>query len=195
MRLFRPQPFLLRHFWLATVQDVLHALWQDAWHSPQPVAMPALMQGFCIVVMCFIVENPPIHFISMILYINTSACTSIIWGYTEKRRFMAAHRAMGRNFGRLNLIPHGILQKANEHAQTLREWLKNGRKKQPPPAAAFFVNSLHAFGNGDGHGDGCADHGVVAHADEAHHLNVSGEFQGRKSLFNGLFRKYNLITF
>ena len=172
MRLFRPQPFLLRHFWLATVQDVLHALWQDAWHSPQPVAMPALMQGFCIVVMCFIVENPPIHFISMILYINTSACTSIIWGYTEKRRFMAAHRAMGRNFGRLNLIPHGILQKANEHAQTLRKWLKNGRKKAAAAGGCFFVNSLHAFGNGDGHGDGCADHGVVAHADEAHHFHM-----------------------
>jgi len=24
------------HFWLATVQDVLHADWQEAWHSPQP---------------------------------------------------------------------------------------------------------------------------------------------------------------
>ena len=145
MRLFRPQSFLLRHFWLATVQDVLHALWQDAWHSPQPVAMPALMQGFCIVVMCFIVENPPIHFISMILYINTSACTSIIWGYTEKRRFMAAHRAMERNFGRLNLIPHGILQKANEHAQTLRKWLKNGRKKAAAAGGCFFRKFLTCF--------------------------------------------------
>jgi hypothetical protein len=25
------------HVWLATVQDVLQALWQLAWHSPQPV--------------------------------------------------------------------------------------------------------------------------------------------------------------
>jgi hypothetical protein len=24
------------HFWLETVQEVLHADWQEAWHSPQP---------------------------------------------------------------------------------------------------------------------------------------------------------------
>lgn len=24
------------HFWFATVQEVLHADWQEAWHSPQP---------------------------------------------------------------------------------------------------------------------------------------------------------------
>jgi len=24
------------HFWFATVQDVLHADWQDVWHLPQP---------------------------------------------------------------------------------------------------------------------------------------------------------------
>lgn len=33
------------HFWFATVQDVLHADWQEAWHSPQPTPV-ALMQGF-----------------------------------------------------------------------------------------------------------------------------------------------------
>lgn len=27
---------LFSHFWLATVQDVLQADWQEAWHSPQP---------------------------------------------------------------------------------------------------------------------------------------------------------------
>ena len=26
----------LAHFWFPTVQDVLHADWQDAWHLPQP---------------------------------------------------------------------------------------------------------------------------------------------------------------
>jgi hypothetical protein len=34
------------HFWLATVQEVLHADWQLAWHSPHAVFLPALMQGF-----------------------------------------------------------------------------------------------------------------------------------------------------
>ena len=28
--------FLFSHFWLATVQEVLHADWQEVWHSPQP---------------------------------------------------------------------------------------------------------------------------------------------------------------
>ena len=36
----------------------------------------------------------------------------------------------------------------------------------------FFL--LQALRNSDGHGDGGADHGVVAHAQEAHHLNVRG---------------------
>jgi hypothetical protein len=34
------------HFWFATVQEVLHADWQEAWHSPQAVFSPDLMQGF-----------------------------------------------------------------------------------------------------------------------------------------------------
>jgi hypothetical protein len=34
------------HFWLATVQDVLHADWQLAWHSPHAVSLPVLMLGF-----------------------------------------------------------------------------------------------------------------------------------------------------
>jgi hypothetical protein len=31
---------------LATVQEVLQADWQLAWHSPQAVLLPDLMQGF-----------------------------------------------------------------------------------------------------------------------------------------------------
>jgi hypothetical protein len=44
----------LAHFWLATVQDVLQADWQLAWHSPQAVCLPDLMQGCWIVEICFI---------------------------------------------------------------------------------------------------------------------------------------------
>ena len=36
----------------------------------------------------------------------------------------------------------------------------------------FFL--LQALRDGDGDRDGGADHGVVAHAEEAHHLNVRG---------------------
>ena len=28
--------FSCSHFWFATVQEVLHADWQEVWHSPQP---------------------------------------------------------------------------------------------------------------------------------------------------------------
>ena len=45
------------HFWLATVQDVLQADWQEAWHSPQPVFAEALMQGFSMVTICFIKKS------------------------------------------------------------------------------------------------------------------------------------------
>jgi hypothetical protein len=32
--------------WLATVQEVLQADWQEAWHSPQPLCAEVFMQGF-----------------------------------------------------------------------------------------------------------------------------------------------------
>lgn len=43
------------HFWLAIPQLVLHALWQDVWHSPQPpvTALFAISRVFR-VMMCFI---------------------------------------------------------------------------------------------------------------------------------------------
>lgn len=44
------------HFWLATVQLVLQADWQDVWHSPQ--ALPdtgTLTQAVWIVLMCVII--------------------------------------------------------------------------------------------------------------------------------------------
>lgn len=41
--------------WFATVQLVLQALWQEAWHSPQPPVWALwLRQGFWMVWMCFI---------------------------------------------------------------------------------------------------------------------------------------------
>ena len=47
---------LLAQDWLATVQLVLQADWQDAWHSPQPPwAREFFRQGFWMVSICFIV--------------------------------------------------------------------------------------------------------------------------------------------
>jgi hypothetical protein len=43
------------HFWLATVQEVLQADWQEAWHSPQPpFAALCLRFGLFSVFTCFI---------------------------------------------------------------------------------------------------------------------------------------------
>ena len=38
----------------------------------------------------------------------------------------------------------------------------------------------------NGHGDGSANHGVVAHADQAHHLNVRGHGGGAGELGVGV---------
>ena len=47
--------------WFPTVQDVLHADWQDVWHSPQP---PFFMLFFKVlelkVFTCFMVSFPPV---------------------------------------------------------------------------------------------------------------------------------------
>lgn len=47
---------IFSQLWLPTVQDVLHADWQDVWHSPQPPFL-ALLQRFLVlrVVILFII--------------------------------------------------------------------------------------------------------------------------------------------
>ena len=45
-----------------------------------------------------------------------------------------------------------------------------------------FLQLLLSVLNSNGHGDGRADHGVVAHADQAHHLNVRGHGGGTGEL-------------
>ena len=35
-RLYQFKSYLCSQLWFPTVQDVLHADWQDVWHSPQP---------------------------------------------------------------------------------------------------------------------------------------------------------------
>jgi hypothetical protein len=46
------------HFWLATVQDVLHADWQDVRHSPQPPCGALCAKVLrLMVLMCFIAET------------------------------------------------------------------------------------------------------------------------------------------
>ena len=43
------------HFWLATVQDVLHALWHEAWHLPQPPDAAVFLRLAALMVLtCFI---------------------------------------------------------------------------------------------------------------------------------------------
>lgn len=46
--------FTASHFWLATVQEVLQADWQEDWQLPQPpLAAVDLRFALLIVVMCF----------------------------------------------------------------------------------------------------------------------------------------------
>ena len=46
----------------------------------------------------------------------------------------------------------------------------------------FLYLLAHTFLHGDRDCDRCADHGVVAHADEAHHLDVRGNGRGAREL-------------
>jgi hypothetical protein len=45
---------LFSHFWLATVQEVLQADWQEVWHSPQPPLQAlSFKDALFKVLMCF----------------------------------------------------------------------------------------------------------------------------------------------
>jgi hypothetical protein len=44
---------MFSHSWLATVQEVLQADWQDVWHSPQPFSAVTLSVGWAMVFTCF----------------------------------------------------------------------------------------------------------------------------------------------
>jgi hypothetical protein len=47
-----------RHFWFATVQEVLHADWQEAWHSPQPAATARFAELVLLRVFTFFITIP-----------------------------------------------------------------------------------------------------------------------------------------
>jgi len=53
--------FVFSHSWFATVQDVLHADWQDVWHSPQPFPAVFFNVGFAIVLMFFMYGSSLFH--------------------------------------------------------------------------------------------------------------------------------------
>ena len=63
----------LRHFsqgWFATPQDVLHADWQEVWHSPQPPSFVLLTISLVLIVL--------IRFIVMISYLYKSGIVFVI---------------------------------------------------------------------------------------------------------------------
>ena len=50
---------LCSQVWLPTVQDVLHADWQDVWHSPQPPFFTVFCNFLVFkVLMCFMLDSP-----------------------------------------------------------------------------------------------------------------------------------------
>ena len=55
-----------------------------------------------------------------------------------------------------------------------------------------FPLLLEAFRDGDGHGDGGADHRVVAHAEESHHFHVRGHGGGAGELCVGMHEAHGI---
>ncbi len=63
------------HFWFATVQEVLQADWQEAWHLPQPpLAAEAFRLALLIVLICFMIK----FLLMIIFYIITHIAAVII---------------------------------------------------------------------------------------------------------------------
>ena len=57
--------------WLPTVQLVLQADWQEAWHSPQPPFLMVLWSvGLLTVLICFIVSPPPFRYIFILPFFS-----------------------------------------------------------------------------------------------------------------------------
>jgi hypothetical protein len=55
--------FLLSHFWLATPQEVLHADWQEVWHSPQPPVFTVFAMSLVSIVLILVIGVPSISII------------------------------------------------------------------------------------------------------------------------------------
>lgn len=52
--------YFCSHTWLPTVQEVLHADWQEAGHSPHPPVFKVLFNiALFTVLMCFLISNTP----------------------------------------------------------------------------------------------------------------------------------------
>ena len=57
-RLYQLKSYLCSQLWFPTVQDVLHADWQDVWHSPQPPFFTVFCKLFVFkVLMCFMAHS------------------------------------------------------------------------------------------------------------------------------------------
>ena len=54
-----PYLFLFSHFWFATPQEVLHADWQEVWHSPQPPVAALLFKSRVVMVWILFMATSP----------------------------------------------------------------------------------------------------------------------------------------
>lgn len=70
---FRFSYFAFSQVWFPTVQDVLHADWQDVWHSPHPPFLTVLF-SVCVfsVLMCFIFTPPNFAHIAFAIIAHTA---------------------------------------------------------------------------------------------------------------------------
>jgi len=57
--MFHTGNYLFSQDWFATVQDVLHADWQDVWHSPQPPVASVFCKDAAFNVLTSFIVNIP----------------------------------------------------------------------------------------------------------------------------------------
>ena len=61
--------FVFSHFWFAIPQEVLHADWQDVWHSPQPSLRTLSFMFFVLIVLILFIVLSLLVETSIILYL------------------------------------------------------------------------------------------------------------------------------
>lgn len=117
---FRFSYFAFSQVWFPTVQDVLHADWQDVWHSPHPPFLTVLF-SVCVfsVLMCFIFTPPNFAHIAFAIIAHTARFLKYffhtsVWFFFMRpslRAFRLRYKVQMSETNRLSLTkPHGTFQ-------------------------------------------------------------------------------------
>ena len=89
--------YLCSQTWLPTVQEVLHADWQEAGHSPQPPVFKVLFRiALFTVLMCFLILRYPQYVLLTDLFyrfLQISASVLLIFSYKLLKKCMLMPRS------------------------------------------------------------------------------------------------------